>query len=92
MSRAWHPQRYGVAWVDGRCISTGKLRYVDEHEATIKVVNNTIRAMNGDGRRHECAAYPCSGCRGWHLTSRTGGPWGADIIRAGTSSQSGCGA
>ncbi|MFC8273788.1 hypothetical protein ACFUJR_14945 [Streptomyces sp. NPDC057271] len=47
------------------CIS-GKARYRDELAAKLALARIDV----GHGNRHECRAYRCPACRGWHLTSR----------------------
>lgn len=61
-----------------RCAETRKRRFRDHHEAcdALHAAQNTRRAVQFEEpgtvttRRRETRAYPCSRCRGWHLTSQ----------------------
>lgn len=67
-----------------RCSLGGKRRFRDEAQAKEVVMQARFdrrriareRALYGTVicrrgiRRHECRAYPCSVCGGWHTTSR----------------------
>lgn len=58
-----------------KCPTSGKVRFRDKSEATNALhAAATSRAYaETDGvssSRQECRAYSCTGCKGWHLTSR----------------------
>ena len=58
-----------------RCPKAGKRRFRDQHEAVralhrAAVARQYAAADESETNRHECRAYRCPSCRGWHLTSQ----------------------
>jgi hypothetical protein len=58
-----------------RCTPDGKIRFRDKREATralhiATAARRRAEALGRQSTRRERRAYPCSVCKGWHLTSQ----------------------
>lgn len=53
------------------CAVSGKVRFRDHREAINALWNShNARRFHEGTDRHECRAYQCTSCHGWHLTSQ----------------------
>lgn len=71
-----------------RCPRGGKRRFRDQLEAvaalhSAQVARQYAAASSVATTRHECRAYRCSVCRGWHLTSQATRRGSAELVEVG---------
>jgi len=51
-----------------RCAADGKVRFASPEEATKRLLE--IQADPPPGKKIPIRSYPCTFCKGWHLTSQ----------------------